>query len=376
MRPDAIPTVRLATTFYVAIAFLSLVYAFLFGHVDRLLGERVATGEGLARGLLTGVVVVAICHLGLLFRFGREAARVLGEFLGPLGVAESVYLALLSGFAEELCFRGALWPHLGLYGSSILFGVLHTVPLRALAGYPIFAALAGLVFGTLREQTGSIWPPAVAHATINALNLAWLGARERRRLAGLPPAPRPSGPDAEPANPPPLRMPERIEVEESYPITIWRYDLRVELRGTDRETLQDCLDHEDLVLFECVEREEVYRQFAEGRFVFAQSFPAPFPAFASDLSTLSTYLSQTVTGIEVAERYTDRDTTDDVRAWKIVAQRGEWVKVPLLVEPLGGGKFKVDQDMDDQEVLAAHWHEYPRWFRDGMMFKYPRLRDL
>ena len=140
--------------------------------------------------------------------------------------------------------------------------------------------------------------------------------------------------------------------------------------------MQECLEHEQLALFSCVNREEVYRQFAEGMFIFTQSFPSPFGAFPSDISTISTYLFQPVIGIEVAERYTDRDRTDDVRAWKIVAQRGEWVKVPLLVEALGDGKFSIDQDKDDQEVLAAHWNEYPRWFQDGMRFKYPNLRDL
>ena len=72
----------------------------------------------------------------------------------------------------------------------------------------------------------------------------------------------------------------------------------------------------------------------------------------------------------------DAETTDDVRAWKIVAQRGEWVKVPLLVPPPEEGRFLVDVDLDDTEVIAAHWREYPRWFQDAMRFKDPRLRDL
>jgi len=78
----------------------------------------------------------------------------------------------------------------------------------------------------------------------------------------------------------------------------------------------------------------------------------------------------------VAERYTDDDTTDDVRAWKVVARQGEWVKVPLTIRPPEDGKFIVDEDDEDTEVLAARWSEYPRWFQDGMRFKYPRLRDL
>jgi hypothetical protein len=87
-------------------------------------------------------------------------------------------------------------------------------------------------------------------------------------------------------------------------------------------------------------------------------------------------LFQPVTGLEVAERYSDEETTDDVRAWKIVARRGEWVKVPLLVPPPEEGRFVIDADREDTEVLAAQWQSYPRWFQDAMRFKYPRLRDL
>lgn len=365
--------ISLATLFYLAVVFFSFVYAFLFGNLHLLFGETSPAPGSLMRGLLIGLAIVAVSHaLFRLFRFAREASRAMSGFLGAMTPAEAVYLAAISGFAEELCFRGALWPHLGLAGTSILFGILHTVPVRALALYPVFAALAGVVFGSLRQSSGSIWPPVVAHATINAINLAFLGAMERRR-----PPPPPTPATAQEPLDPPLLLPEQIDIEDgTFPLTLWRYDLRVELDGTDRATMQECLEHENLALFACVAREDVYQQFAEGMFIFTESFPSPFAGFPRDIATISSYLFQPVIGIEVAERYTDSDVTDDVRAWKVVAQRGEWVKVPLLVESLEDGKFAIDQDNEDEEVLAAHWNEYPRWFQDGMRFKYPRLRDL
>ena len=89
-------------------------------------------------------------------------------------------LALASGFAEELLFRGALWPHLGLAGTSLLFGLVHMLPRRALALYPVFAALVGVVFGLVRSGTGSVVAAMVAHAVVNGLNLTWLELRRRR----------------------------------------------------------------------------------------------------------------------------------------------------------------------------------------------------
>jgi len=367
--------VRVATAFYAAIALASVLWAWLFGNLGILLGERAADASGLVDGLVVGVLIVVLSHvMHRLFRFAREGTRVLGELLGPITIAQSFYLAMLSGFAEELCFRGALWPHLGLVGTTMLFAIAHVVPVRSLAGYPIFAAFAGLLLGILREETGSIWPAVVAHMTINGLNLAAVGRLERQRRY----EPEPDLPWPPEVTDPATLMPQELGlVEATFPRTVWRYDLRVELTGTDRETLAECLEHEELALFRYMPREDVYEQFRGGMLVFTATFAEPFGAFPRDIATISTYLSETVIGLEAAERFTDETTTDDVRAWKITAQRGEWVKVPLVVQPgPESGKFVVDPDKEDAEVLAAHWNDYPRWFQDGMRFKYPRLRDL
>jgi len=369
---QSVKVTQLATVFYVVVAGLSAGWAWIF-HAP-LFGDMPPTGRGLGEGVALGLLIVALCQVGhRLSARMREATRFLGGFLGPIGVGDALWLALLSGLAEEMCFRGALWPQLGLVGTSVFFGICHVVPVRALAGYPIFAFFAGIVLGFLRERTGSVWPCVLTHATVNALNLGWIGVLERRRGA-TPAAPATAPePPPDPAPAEPLDLPD---APDTFPVTIWRYDLRLELSGTDRETLPQCLEHEQLALFAFTARPEVYEELAKGLFVFAESFHEPFSAFPSDLATLSAYLFQPVTGLEVAERYTDEDTTDDVRAWKIVANRGEWVKVPLLIPPPEEGRFIVESDREDTEVLAAHWREYPRWFQDAMRFKYPRLRDL
>jgi len=359
---------RLATVFYAVVALLSSVGAWIFD--VPLFGEELPKGRGLGEGIALGLGIAALCQVAhrLSARL-RGATRLLGTFLGPIGMGEALWLAIVSGVAEEMCFRGALWP-LGLVGTSVFFGICHVIPVRALAAYPIFAFLAGLLLGGLREHTGSVWPCALAHATVNALNLGWIGALERRRSASVPPAPEP------PQDAAPTEMLPVPEAPDSFPVTVWRYDLRLELTGTDRENLPQCLEHEQLGLFAYVARPQVYEELRKGIFVFAESFEEPFAAFPSDLAALSAYVFQPVLGLEVAERYTDEETTDDVRAWKIVANRGEWVKVPLLVPAPEEGRFFVDADREDTEVLAAHWREYPRWFQDAMRFKHPRLRDL
>ena len=94
MRPDTLKTIRLATAFYGLLAFAAVVYAFLFGHLERLLGERVPEGGGLGRGLAYGLAIVLVSNAALLFsRHVRTAADMMGRFLGPLGPGIAIYLA-------------------------------------------------------------------------------------------------------------------------------------------------------------------------------------------------------------------------------------------------------------------------------------------
>ncbi len=95
-------------------------------------------------------------------------------------------LAVASGVAEELLFRGALLPWIGLAASSLVFGAFHFVPTRTLAPWALWATLMGLLLGLVYEETGSLVGPIVAHAAINAVNL--------HRVARFDPALDPSAP--------------------------------------------------------------------------------------------------------------------------------------------------------------------------------------
>ncbi len=161
-----------------------------------------------------------------------------------------------------------------------------------------------------------------------------------------------------------------------YPRTVWRYDFRLEFEGTDQTSLQECLEAEDLAMFETLPREEVYRQMGEGVFVFRYSFDEPMIRFPQDLATISAFVFQIVTGTEMAERHVAQDNIDDVRAWKVIARQGEWVKVPLVVVQRDDGAFEVDRDREDLEVIRARWGDYQGWFKDGMRFRYPELREI
>jgi len=177
---------RIALPFYGIVALFAVGFALFSAGITRLFGEVAARPTGLLGGLGVGLGLVALTRVGASgWAPMVRMTRSLEELVGPITWTTALLLALVSGFAEELLFRGALWPHLGLIGTTLLFGLIHVLPRRSLWLYPVFATLAGLFLGLVREGTGSVWPPIVAHVTVNALNLAWLGTRARRAL--LPP---------------------------------------------------------------------------------------------------------------------------------------------------------------------------------------------
>lgn len=133
---------------------------------------------------------------------GRSAAELpvsvhVLVLLQVLSVPLGAVLNLLPALGEELGWRGWLLPRLVPLGtlpaigiSGLLWGLWHTPVLLLGYNYPTapgwLAVLAmvgmctvvGAVFGWLRTQSGSVWPAAVAHASLNAsAGLAFVFAR-------------------------------------------------------------------------------------------------------------------------------------------------------------------------------------------------------
>lgn len=84
---------------------------------------------------------------------------------------------LLAPIAEELLFRGILYPvvkHLGyprlaLIGTSLLFGAIH---FNWMALIPL--SMVALILTLLYEETGDLMVPIVAHGTFNLVNVILL----------------------------------------------------------------------------------------------------------------------------------------------------------------------------------------------------------
>jgi membrane protease YdiL (CAAX protease family) len=133
-------------------------------------------------GLAVGALALGVSEL--LTRWtdlGDGLADVLGEGLAGIRTGDAILLALASGTAEEMLFRGALQPAVGLVWASLIFGACHFLPRRELILWSVYAVLMGLAFGWLYEWTGHLVAPIVAHTLVNGINLPRLARRFEER---------------------------------------------------------------------------------------------------------------------------------------------------------------------------------------------------
>jgi len=136
-------------------------------------GVRVATSALLGLGL--GGALVGLTRLSVpRFGWARRLHAQLRPLAHGLTGGRILLIAALSSLGEELLFRGLLMPWLGLLPSAVLFGLAHQVPGRSRWVWVGWATAVGLGLGAIFALTGSLVGPLLAHALVNAVNLAYL----------------------------------------------------------------------------------------------------------------------------------------------------------------------------------------------------------
>lgn len=134
-----------------------------------------AAGLGVAAALLTGWNLAGrrFDSIGLL----EEKIK---EILGPVTVEEAVGLALVSGFAEELFFRGAVQGAWGWIPATAIFALLHSGPGAEFRPWTLFAAVAGLCLAGLMLWSGNLLAPIICHIVVNAVSLTRLAQEQTK----------------------------------------------------------------------------------------------------------------------------------------------------------------------------------------------------
>ncbi|TGK07268.1 CPBP family intramembrane metalloprotease [Leptospira semungkisensis] len=142
-------------------------------------------GRGFLAGIVTGFATFCFVNVfsGLIFFFiGKPQSNHLELILsqnlqGNWRLLTWAMLAISfgAGILEETFFRGFLlkhfiekdMPNIGLFITSVIFGVVHYSAGGSLVG-PFLLIFVGLSFGLSYLKTANIWVPITAHITYNS----------------------------------------------------------------------------------------------------------------------------------------------------------------------------------------------------------------
>ncbi len=177
--------IKIAACVYGVIATLAMVVGFvrdnpnIFHHPNGLLQDSFPLAGRILLGGAAGIAFgLGMARLTRSSVYRLKWARTLHiEFrglLGPLRNMDILAFAVFSAVAEEMLFRGALQPVLGIVPTSLIFGVLHIAPGRKFIPWPFQAVAMGFAFGGLFWLAGDLSAPVMAHFTINYQNLHFI----------------------------------------------------------------------------------------------------------------------------------------------------------------------------------------------------------
>ena len=126
-------------------------------------------------GVAVGLAIVFLTRLAVhRLTWARRLHHSFRGLLGDLSTRDIFILAVASSIGEELLFRGALMPWIGLWWSTAIFALLHIGPGVRFLTWTASAFVVGLLFAALHHWLGDLGAPILAHFTVNFLNLGYI----------------------------------------------------------------------------------------------------------------------------------------------------------------------------------------------------------
>ncbi len=170
--------IKKALFFYTLMAGVGLLWHYLATGNIAISFTPLRERTNLAREL--GLIGMAFA-LNLLFDIGgpkwskqlKRFQESLQSLLSPLslGPPQVILLALFSALGEELLFRGALQPSMGIIPATILFALSHFPLKREMWIWPLYALGMGFLLGLLRMWGGDVWSAVLLHFLVNFISL-------------------------------------------------------------------------------------------------------------------------------------------------------------------------------------------------------------
>lgn len=101
----------------------------------------------------------------------RSVREYMVSLVGQLSLMGALYLGVLSAVAEEVLFRMAIQPSVGVFVTSLMFALLHLGPGRALSVWSLLAFLSSLILGWTYDATANLWPAVIGHIGVNLISV-------------------------------------------------------------------------------------------------------------------------------------------------------------------------------------------------------------
>ena len=93
-----------------------------------------------------------------------------------------IVISIVSAASEEIFFRAALQPNLGVFLTSVIIGLLQLGPQAKFTAFTAFSFIRNCIFGMLFYYTKVIFVPFMVHALLNMIYLFNLSDIKSRRL--------------------------------------------------------------------------------------------------------------------------------------------------------------------------------------------------
>lgn len=143
----------------------------------------------------------------------------------------------------------------------------------------------------------------------------------------------------------------------------YRYELIADIPATEVAVLIDALDGEEFSLRERIGKEELRRSLEEQQIKLAVRSDERWPDFQRDIETLSTYLSEPISGREI---HVDPSSGEPrAEGWVILGRRGQTARVALDLSWDADTQALVDRGIDMKEA-RRRWKELPEWVRSSL----------
>lgn len=164
---------------------IAIIYWFHDGTITRLFEHGYSFSRQIAVGGIAGCLAAAV----IMFIANRKpVSQVLDDFYLFRIISQTrftnfdrIQLSIFAGVGEELLFRGAIQPVLGIWITSVIFIGIHGYFKFTSAGHLIFGVMMfglSVILGYLFEYSGLV-AAMTAHAVYDILMLWWVATGVR-----------------------------------------------------------------------------------------------------------------------------------------------------------------------------------------------------